>query len=309
MKRYIGLFLLLLCASMAIASPLGSSAKNAIPKQIQQIISVDYRSLKNSQTAMAMKERLLPDNLKQFETSLRNIGISPDTDLDQLTFATFRVDKSLRMVGIAQGNFPTKKIMQKLKVAKIKPLKVRTNSVWPMAGGMQMVFLDPTTLLFAEPGSLQAALATYDGEGENLAYNREITDLVSSVDNSAVWSVLDQQGTQNLMRSALGDAAKLADYELLKKRLLASRYTMDFGSGINFDLDVVTSDSLTATTLSSLVKAGVMYRRMSGNSAEKLALENVTVDSDSDRLRLHFRADEKKFQSLLNTDLFAAVTR
>jgi hypothetical protein len=120
---------------------------------------------------------------------------------------------------------------------------------------------------------------------------------------------LDQAGTQNLMKSALGDAASLADYNVVKKRLVGSRYAMDFNYGVKFDLDVVTSDSMTATALSSLVKAGMMYRRMTANGVDKLALENVSVDSDSDRLRLNFRADERKFQSLLQSDLFAAVTK
>jgi len=65
-----------------------------------------------------------------------------------------------------------------------------------------------------------------------------------------------------MMRSALGDASKIADYDTLKKRLLGSRYTMNFNSGVNFDLAVVTSDSLTAATLSSLVKAGMLYKKM-----------------------------------------------
>ncbi len=43
---------------------------------------------------------------------------------------------------------------------------------------------------------------------------------------------------------------KLADYETVKKRLLGSRYTMNFANGVNFDLDVLTSDSVTAATLS-----------------------------------------------------------
>ena len=33
----------------------------------QQIISVDYRALKNSDTAMALKQQVLPPALKEFE--------------------------------------------------------------------------------------------------------------------------------------------------------------------------------------------------------------------------------------------------
>jgi hypothetical protein len=259
---------------------------------------------------MALKERLLPENLKQFEKSLNGIGIAPERDVEQLSFVTFRMPKvGLRMVGIAQGNFEPKKFTAKMKTKKIKPLMVRTNAIWPMGGGMEMSFLDDSTLLFGEGQSLRNALDARDGEIEPVSNNTQINDLIASVDGGMVWSVLDQQGTQTMMRSALGDAAKLADYESVKKRLLGSHYTMDFGSTVDFNLDVVTSDSVTATALSSLVKAGMMYRRMTGNALEKNVLQDVSADSEGTNFRVHFRSDEKKFQSLMNTDLFASMTK
>jgi len=78
---------------------------------------------------------------------------------------------------------------------------------------------------------------------------------------------------------------------------------------VNFDLDVVTSDSVTAATLSSLVKAGVLYRKMTATPIEKVALENVSINSDSSNLQMHFKADDKQFQSLMHSDLFAAVSK
>ncbi len=84
---------------------------------------------------------------------------------------------------------------------------------------------------------------------------------------------------------------------------------MNFQSGVNFDLDVVTSDSITAATLSSLVKAGVLYRKMTATPIEKVALENVSINSDSSNLQMHFKADDKQFQSLMRSDLFAAVSK
>jgi hypothetical protein len=129
------------------------------------------------------------------------------------------------------------------------------------------------------------------------------------VDSGAVWSVLDGQGTQNLMRSTLGDAAKLADYDTVKKRLTGSRYTMDFNQGVTFNLDVVTSDTMTAATLSSLIKAGLMFRKAQAEPTEKMALESTTVDSDSGILKLRFKTDDSKFQALMKSDLFQAVSR
>ena len=80
MKRIaVCLCMLLLAAVPAMATALGTSARSVIPADIQQIISVDYRALKNSSTAQALKARVLPDQLKEFETSLRGVGIDPTT--------------------------------------------------------------------------------------------------------------------------------------------------------------------------------------------------------------------------------------
>lgn len=310
MKRIVVIAALLAISSSVFAQPLGTAARTVIPSEVQQIISVDYRALKASPTAVALKERVLPDNLKQFETALRAFGVNPDKDIEQLTFASFRTpQKQLKVVGVAQGTFPMAAFLKKVKLQKIKGAKYRMSQIWPMAGGMQMSFLDSYTLLFGEMSAVKFALDARDGETQSLAYNQQISDLIGGVESGPVWSVLDQPGTQNMMRSALGDAARLGDYEVVKKRLLGSSYTMSFDSGVNFDLNVSTSDTITAATLSSLVKAGMMYKRMTASSVEKSALEGVSVNSDSDRLQLHFKSDDKKFQSLLSTDLFAAVAR
>jgi len=307
LSRAIGCLLL---GSVAWAMPLGTSARTVIPQDIQQIISVDYRAIRSSDTAMQLKQQVLPEVLKQFEVSLKGVGIDPDQDVEQLTFASYRMPKQgVRIVGIAQGSFPTKAVLKKFAVKKIKPAKYRTAFIYPMNGGMEMTFLDDNTLLFGDHSAITGSLDTRDGYTSGVDANPDIAGMISAVDSGPVWSVLDQQGTQNMLRSALGDASKLADYETIKKRLLGSRYTMNFQSGVNFDLDVITSDSMTAATLSSLLKAGVMYKKMNATPVEKTAMDSLTVDSDSSKLQLHFKTDDKKFQSLLHSDLFAAVSR
>lgn len=301
---------LILSSVAAWALPLGSSARSVVPSDVQQIISVDYRALHNSDTAQALKQQVLPENLKQFEGALKGVGIDPDKDVDQLTFASFRTPKNgVRIVGLAQGNFAMKTFLKKMKLNKVKAAKVRNSDIWPMSGGMDMSFLDESTLLFGDRTAITNALDARDGYTQTLDSNNQVADMMGSVDSGTVWSVLDQQGTQNMMRSALGDAAKLADYETVKKRLLGSRYTMNFSNGVKFDLDVLTSDSVTATTLAQLVKAGVLYKKMTATPTEKLALESVTVNSDSSNLQMHFVSDDKKFQSLIHSELFAAVSK
>ena len=299
----------LLLAGMSYAMPLNSSARAVVPADLQQLISVDYRALKDSNTAMQLKQQVLPDNLKQFEGALKGIGIDPNKDVDTLAFAAFRMGKQgTRGIGVANGAFDMKSVLKKMKVQKLTGTKYKTSILYPMDGGMSMSFLDDNTLLFGEPSAVKMALDTRDGEVLNVDTNSTMADMMSSVDSAPVWSILDQQGTQNMMRSALGDASRVADYDTVKKRLLGSRYTMSFNSGVNFDLAVVTSDSVTAATLSSLVKAGILYKKMSASPAEKVAMDNTTVDSDSQNLQIHFKSNDQQFQSLMHSELFAAVS-
>lgn len=299
----------LFCASAAYAMPLNSSARAVVPADLQQLISVDYRALKDSATAMQLKQQLLPDNLKQFEEALKGVGIDPEKDVDTLAFAAFRTPKGgMKTVGVAAGPFAMKTVVKKMTVRKIKGTKYRTSILYPMDGGMVMTFLDDSTLLFGDSGSVKMGLDTRDGQILGVDTNSTMSDMMSDVDSAPVWSILDQAGTQNVMRSALGDASKIGDYDTVKKRLLGSRYTMNFNSGVNFDLTVVTSDSVSAATLSSLVKAGLLYKKMSATGAEKMAMENTSVESDSSNVQFHFKSSDKQFQSLMHSELFAAVS-
>jgi hypothetical protein len=309
MKKFC-LSILILSASAALAMPIASSARSMVPAEVQQLIGVDYRALKDSPTAQQLRDQVLPPDLKNFETSLKGIGIDADHDLEQLNFISFRTPKvGIQTVCVAQGSFSAKAVLKKLKLKKIAAVKYGTASVYPMDSGYVMTFLDDNTMAFGADASLHSALDTRDGKRSSLDSNPTMAEQMAAVDGSPVWSILDQQGTQAMMHSALGDASKVADYDSVKKRLLASRYTMNFQSGVNFDLSVLTSDSMTAATLSSLVKAGILYKKLNASTAEKTALDATTVDSDSTNLLLHFKTDDQKFQALMKSPLFAAVSR
>jgi hypothetical protein len=301
---------LLLCATAGFAMPIASSARAMVPSEVQQLIGVDYRALKDSPTAQALKDKVLPQNLKDLETALKGIGISSARDLDQLDFASFRTEKKgIQTIGVAQGSFSAKAVLKKFKVKKITGTKYGTYKIYPMDSGLVMTFLDDNTLGFGEEASLKSALDTMDGKRPSMDSNPVMTEQMTEVDGGPLWSILDQKGTQAMMFSAIGDAAsKVPDFDNIKKRILASRYTMTFQNGVNFDLSVQTADSMTAATLSTLLKGVILYKKMSASAIEKTAYDSATVDSDSANLQLHFKSDDQKFQSLMNTPLFAAVS-
>ncbi|MGD0567489.1 MAG: hypothetical protein ABSA78_03710 [Candidatus Sulfotelmatobacter sp.] len=301
-----------LFADVANAIPLNSSARAVVPADLQQLISVDYRALKDSPTATALKQQIMQaqQNLQEFEGALKGVGLNPEKDIDSLSIASFRTAKQgIKSVGIASGPFDMKAVVKKMTLLKIKPTKYHTTNIYPMDGGFVMTFLDNSTLLFGEPSSVHIALDTRDGNVLNMDTNSTMADMLSDVDAAPFWSILDQQGSQNMMRSALGDAAKIADYDSVKKRVLGSYYTMDFSSGVNFDLTVVTSDSVTAGTLSMIMKAAIMYKKAGASPVEKAAMDMATVDSDGPKFMMHFKDSDAQFQALMHSPLFAAISR
>lgn len=294
----------------AAAAPLSSNARTVIPQAVQQIISVDYRELRDSTVALALKNQVIPDNVKQFESALRSVGIDPERDAEQITFVSYRGPKNVVYgIGIAQGPFRQKEFLAKARARKIRPEKYLLSDIYPMGSGFQLVFLDPVTIMFGENAAIKGAIDVRDNGAASLAANDTMDDLIGGIENEPVWSVLDQRYTQSMMRSALGQAGALTNFEAVKKRLLASDYIMNFNNGVTFDVAVKTSDNLTAASLSGLMKAGVLYKKMSGSSSEKLALENTTVDSSEDMVQMHFATDDQRFQALMKSDLFAAVSR
>ncbi len=299
-------------AGTANAMPLNSSARTVIPADLQQLISVDYRALRDSTSATALKQHLTEaqPNLEQFEGALKAVGLNPDKDIDSLVLATFRSAKQgVKMIGVAGGPFNMKAALKKMAAKKIKPTKYHNTNIYPMDGGFVMTFLDDSTLLFGEPSALHLALDARDGDILNVDSNQTMAEMMGSADSASFWSILDQQGTQNMIRSALGDASKVADFETVKKRIMGSHYTMDFSGGVNFDLTVVTSDSLSAATLSTAMKLVVMYKKTSASAVEKAAMDKLVVDSDGAKFNLHFKENDAEFQSLMRQPLFASLSK
>ena len=294
------------------AAQLSSDGKAAIPRDVQQLIVVDYRAMQNSTAAMDLKDRVLPPELKRLETAMKSSGLKVDQDADTLAFAAFHAPggDGTRIVGIAQGQFHTRELLANFAKQKTKPIVLRNNSIYPMgAAGMSVIFLNQTTMIFGDRESVKAALDARDGIEPNLLSNSDMMNEMVVVDSKAVWSLLDQKGTQTMMKSVLGEAAQLADYDTVRNRMKSSRYTMDFQNGVKFDMAVVMSDTVTAATAATLMKGVSILRKSSGSPLEKTALDQTTIDSNSGTLTVSYSSSDSQFATLLTSPLFQSVVR
>ena len=301
---------LLVVSPFAQAAELSNDAKAAIPRDVQQVIVVDYRAMQNSPAAMALKDKVLPPEIKRLEIALKNSGLKVDQDTDTLAFASFRDGKGTRLVGLAQGQFHTGSIMANFAKNKTKGVQLRDNTIYPLgAAGMSVAFLNQTTMVFGERDAVKAALDARDGVTQNFLQDGDMVNEMAAVDSKAIWSLLDQKGTQTMMKSILGEASQLADYDTVKERMKSARYTMDFSNGVNFDMAVVMSDTITAATAATLMKGVAILKQNNGSPSEKSALQSTIIDSNSGTLTVDYSSSDTQFASLLNSALFQSVVK
>lgn len=295
------------------AAQLSGDARAAIPHEVQQLVVVDYRAMQNSDAAMQLRDRVMPPDLKQFDDALRRSGINDNHDVDSLAFALYRANGSsdqLDTVGVAQGQFAMDDLIANFRKQKVRPTVVRSNRIYPMGKtGMVLCFVDPSTMVFGSSEAVKQALDARDGIAPSLLTNSPIMDAMHSVESEPLWSVLDQKGTQTMMRQILGEAGSVTDYDSVRKRLVSSTYTMNFQHGVKFDLTISTGDSFAAATVSSLLNAAVVYRKMSGSDVEKQALSATDITSSSGQLLVHFATTDSDFNTLLKSPLFQSVVR
>jgi hypothetical protein len=305
---------LALTCNPIFGAELSNDGKASIPKDVQQIIVVDYHAMQNSPAAMSLKDRVLPPELKRLETALKNSGLKVDQDADTLAFASFRSGEpgkeSSRILGIAQGQFHTGTIMANFTKNKTKATMRRDNVIYPLgSAGMSVCFLNQTTMIFGDKSAVDAALDARDGVIGNLLQNGDMVNEMAAVDSKAVWSLLDQKGTQTMMKSVLGEASQLADYDTVKNRMKSARYTMDFSNGVKFDMAVVTSDTITAATMATLMKGVAIMKKTGGTPMERTALDETNIDSNSGTLTVSYSSSDSQFSSLLSSPLFQSVVR
>lgn len=317
---------MLAAAAQVPAAQLTTDARAAIPHDVQQLVVVDYQAMQDSSTAMNLRNRVMPPELKQFDDALSKFTLKPvlasgkpspspgepmDQYVDELAFALFRpspTSDALDSVGIAQGQFPTEDILASFRAQKIKPAMVRANSIYPMSRtGMVLCFVDPSTMIFGSRESVTKALNARDGMTPSMLTNGPMMNAMQSVDSNPLWSILDSQGTQTMMKQLLGEAGSVTNFDSVKQRLDGSWYSMDFSHGVRFDLTIATGDSFTASTVSSLMSAAVMLRKMTGSDSEKAALNDTSITSSAGNLTIHYASSDSDFDALLQSPLFQSM--
>jgi hypothetical protein len=108
------------------------------------------------------------------------------------------------------GPVPHPRHLANFTKSKTKPVVLRNNSIYPMGStGLDVVFLNQTTMVFGDKDAVRAALDSRDGFAPNFLTDSDLVSDMVAVDSHAVWSLLDAKGTQTMMKSVLGGRRRL----------------------------------------------------------------------------------------------------
>lgn len=318
MIRNIGTFLaaaVVLCSCLAWAAPVTPAARSVIPFDARQIISIDYRIAKSFDTAVTLKAEALPANFRDFERTLKAVGVYANRDVDAFTFASFDGLKQTEdVVGVASGTFSSMGVRTQLALARVKPSNYGGTEIYSISKTMSLALLDDHALLLGTVSAVKAAINVRSGQVPSLEKNQEALKTIETVEKSTVWSVLDRIAAQKMLSLAVGDPVKMPGFGQIKDQVLGARYTINFRDGIRFTVDVFTPDTVSATKLSGLLKLGLLYKKIATNPAQHLALDDLKVsskqllpDSTRSELRMRFTVDLREFQALLQSRCFGQL--
>lgn len=306
MKKFIISAIVLASAALSAASPLTSTAKRWLPSQSQQVIAVDQAALRNSELAGSMREQFSPQDLKLVAQDLKQVGVDLETEVSTLTFVTVRAKAGdLRSLLIAQGNFANKAAVLKKNKTAFRIYRKRT--IYSLKNGADLVLADTNTAIIGDSTAVRMSIDADADSSKSANSRKDLLDMMAAVDSGQVWSILDAEGSRYMLRNSLGKASELADFDAIRNRILGTHYTADLAKNLRLNMSLITSDSVTAATLASLLKAGIVLKKLNAAADEKLALESLLVQTDAARVNVRMQMESERAQRLMNSDLFAGL--
>src|SRR5580700_866141 len=97
----------LACAPESSAGNLSTAVIGMFPKQVGEFAYADLKSARKFPWFKQFRDQVLPSRFRQFEQFLTTAGVDPDTQVDELAWASSSMVKgaSEELVGVALGSF------------------------------------------------------------------------------------------------------------------------------------------------------------------------------------------------------------
>ncbi len=176
-------------------------------------------------------------------------------------------------------------------------------------GGLTFFVPDPSTLVFGDRTAVEQAIQTEQGASQ-LAQNEQLTNLIAGTQSTDVWSVLDTDGSRSMVGSMLSGAGASLGANLIDQHFDGARYTIDFQNQVQLNLELITTDALSAAAISTGLNAAIAVRaHQEKDPAAQALLNQIQVSSAGDHAFLQVGASESNIASLMHTDLMQTILR
>ncbi|HUX67096.1 MAG TPA: hypothetical protein VMV31_06380 [Terriglobales bacterium] len=298
-------FLFVLSAS---AAQLSGAAQAVMPASTRQVVSVDYHRLASDPVAQQLEAQVLPPEMQGLGNMLAQGGVNAAADLNRLTFATYQASKGIGLLGIAEGNLGGLQLSKFFHKTPKQPSPPQIDGVDVYtANGLSFFLPDSSTMVFGSQDAVAQAIRTEQGAPQ-IGQNEALTDLIAGTQSSDVWSVLDAQGSRAMVRSMMAGATGGLDPSLIDKHFDGARYTIAFSTEVQVNLELMTTDALSAAAVSTGLNAAIALRQQQEKDpAAKAVLNQIQVDSAGDHAFLQISSPESTLASLMHTDLLQGI--
>ena len=295
-------------AISAAGASLSGTAQSVMPSSTRQVISLNYHRLAADPVAQQLEAQLLPPEMQGLNALLAQGGIQPTRDLNRLTFATFGGGKGVELIGIAEGNFEGFQAARFFTKTTAHPTPPQVDGVTVYsAGGLEFFLPDPTAIVFGSAAAVHQAIQTEQG-GSQIGNNEQLSDLIAGTESSDVWSVLDAGGARAMVTSMLGASTGPISPGMIASRFDGARYTISFQNTVQVNLELMTTDTLSAAALSTGLNADIALRtRQEKDPAARSLLNQIQVNSAGNDAFLQVSAPESNIASLMRTDLMRSI--
>jgi len=306
----LGLMAALALAAGASAAELGAMAQSVLPASTRQLVSVDYHRLADNPLAAQIEKQVLPDQMQNIVSLLRQGGVDPSQDLNRLTFATYSNKSGIGLVAVAEGNFEGFKTSAFFHPTERRPAPAQYNGTdYYSADGLTFFLPDSSTLVFGGLQAIHDAIDVIQGVVQPLSNNSSMVNLISGTQTTDIWSVLDAAGARGLVAAMASGTGKF-DANALANHFDGARYTIEFDQNVKVNLELMTDDPMSAGLASTGLRAAVLYKQYQAKDpALKNLLSQIQVDSAGNDAFLQVESPQATVANLLNTDLFKSIMR
>ena len=279
------------------AGSLSTAIIGMFPKDAGEFAYADLKTARKYPWFSQLNDQLLPPRFHQFQQFLASSGVDPNSQVEELAWASESNGKGDNVVGIALGNFDPSASEAKLKTQKVPSFESQ---------GYRMY-------AFGNRASLEKLIDVRMGGTPSLLTNESLFPMISEANgNGVVWAVLDKEHTGIALQQLVPQAGQFPQAAAIIARIKAMIININADDkSITAHLQAVCASVDDANLLSAAFQAGLMYRRYqeaSSNPALAKALDGVGVIPTGDRLKINANITQEQMTALIQSNSFLPPT-